>query len=156
MGDKISQEGFHKWALPAMQEIAAELKRRHPGVPLMVFPRGACYALPALQTAGYDVVSADCNTDLGEAAASLREEQQRIGYGRVATLQGNFDPKWLRPAEGSPEVVQEKVQEMLGSLGAARPEGAGPRLIANLGEGLSGAESPELVEAFVDAVHHLS
>lgn len=148
MGDKISTDNFHKWALPAMEQIATELKRRHPEVPLMVFPRGASYALPALQTAGYDVVSVDTETELGQAAASLRDEQQRTGSSRIATLQGNFDPRFLRPADGgSIEVVRREVQKMLASLG---PQ---DRLIANLGEGLNGAESPELVEAFVDAVH---
>ncbi|CAE8722114.1 unnamed protein product [Polarella glacialis] len=148
MGDKISPENFEKWALPAMQEIAQELRRRHPDVPLMVFPRGACYALPALQSAGYDVVTADSGTDLAAAAASLRAEAARTG-GRVASLQGNFHPKWLRPSQGSTaEDVRREARAMLAKLGAD-----GPGLIANLGEGLDGTEDPELVAVLVDTIH---
>lgn len=148
MGEHISPANFEEWALPAMAEIARELKRRHPDVPLMVFPRGACYALPALQTIGFDVVSVDCNTGLDEAAHALRAEASRTG-GRIATLQGNFNPRWLRPEEGgTPEIVRSEVQKMFNSLGPKSPG-----LIANLGEGLNGKESPELVAAFVDAVH---
>lgn len=148
MGEHISPENFAEWALPAMTEIAGELKKRHPEVPLMVFPRGASYALPALQTAGYDVVSVDCATDLGDAARALIKEASRSG-GRVAALQGNFDPKWLRPSDGgTPETVRREVERMLNSLGEDQLG-----LIANLGEGLNGKESPELVAAFVDAVH---
>ncbi|CAJ1421599.1 unnamed protein product [Effrenium voratum] len=44
--------------------------------------------------------------------------------------------------------VQREVEVMLKKL---PPKG--PRLIANLGEGLNGQERPELVQAFVDAVH---
>jgi len=151
MGEFITPEHFHRWALPALAEIARELKRRHPQVPLMVFPRGACYALPALQATGYDVVTADCATDLGEAARTLREEAEQSQRTRVSALQGNFDPKWLRPSEGgTTEVVRREVQRMLDSLGQ---EHVG--LIANLGEGLNGKESPELVAAFVDSVHEL-
>lgn len=61
------------FAVPAMARIASALKQRHPSVPLMVFPRGACYALPALQAAGYDVVTADCSTDLVEAREALEK-----------------------------------------------------------------------------------
>mmetsp|Transcript_16663 Transcript_16663/g.22427 ORF Transcript_16663/g.22427 Transcript_16663/m.22427 type:complete len:316 (-) Transcript_16663:96-1043(-) len=151
MGEFIAPDNFDRWALPAMTEIARELKIRHPEVPLMVFPRGACYALPALQTAGYDVVTADTATNLGAAALALREEAGRSGHARTAALQGNFNPKWLRPEEGgTPEIVRQEVQRMLDSLGEERPG-----LIANLGEGLNGKESPELVAAFVDAVHEL-
>jgi len=152
MGEHISRENFEKWALPSLREIASELKKRHPDVPLMVFPRGACYALPALQSAGYDVVTADTNTDLGEAAKALIEEAASTGSGRLAVLQGNFDPRWLRPADGgSIDNVNKEVRKMLNSL---RDTNIG--LIANLGEGLSGKESPELVAAFVDAVHEIS
>mmetsp|Transcript_44370 Transcript_44370/g.142125 ORF Transcript_44370/g.142125 Transcript_44370/m.142125 type:complete len:476 (-) Transcript_44370:413-1840(-) len=159
MGEHISEENFTRWALPAMTEIAAELKRRHPTVPLMVFPRGASYSLAALQTAGYDVVSVDTETNLGEAASALKAEAARTGGGRVAALQGNFDPKWLRTGEGgSVEVVRREVQRMFDSLGPVAGFGQNglPALIANLGEGLNGTESVELVAAFVDSVHELS
>merc|ERR1719343_880265 len=99
MGQYISPDSFHEFALPAMTEIARELRSRHPGIPLMVFPRGACYAVAELQTAGYDVITVDTETNLAEAAQALRAEADRTG-GRVATLQGNFDPKMLQSAEG--------------------------------------------------------
>jgi len=150
MGEFISEESFYKWAMPAMKEIATELKRRHPEVPLMVFPRGACYSLAALQSAGYDVVTADTQTDLGAAAKALQEEAAKTGT-RVATLQGNFDPKWLRvKSGGTVEKVREEVKAMYARMGEHSPG-----LIANLGEGLNGTESTELVAAFVEAVHEL-
>eukprot|EP00439_Symbiodinium_sp_Y106_P036206 s2358_g4.t1 len=102
MGEHISPDNFNSFALPAMRRIAEGLKERHPEVPLMVFPRGACYALTDLQTAGYDVVTVDTATDLAEASSQLKAEAAKTG-GRVANLQGNFDPKWLRPSEGSTE-----------------------------------------------------
>lgn len=146
MGDKISKEHFDEFALDHMQYIAEELGRRYPEVPLMVFPRGASHALPALQNCGYDVVTVDTAHDLGDAAKMLRAS---AGGRDIATLQGNFDPKWLRPSEGSAGRVRHEVQQMLDSAGNSR-------LIANLGEGLNGMESPELVKAFVDAVHEFS
>jgi uroporphyrinogen decarboxylase len=154
MGEFMSPDTFREFALPAMAEIARELRKRHPGMPLMVFPRGACYGLADLQTAGYDVITVDTDTDLAEAAQALREEAAKTG-GPVATLQGNFDPKWLRPAEGgTPEAVRREVKVMLEKSGALG-EGS-PRLIANLGEGLGGKESPELVAEFVNTIHELS
>ena len=59
-------------------------------------------------------------------------------------LQGAFDPKLL--VEGSEAEVRAATKAMLDALG-------GQKLIANLMEGLSGKEKPELVSAFVDAVH---
>ena len=49
MGEYLSEEHFMAQALPRMERIAATLKQRCPSVPLMVFPRGAPYAIPALQ-----------------------------------------------------------------------------------------------------------
>lgn len=49
MGEFVGEANFHKHALPRMVRIAAQLQRRCPGVPLMVFPRGAAYATDALQ-----------------------------------------------------------------------------------------------------------
>jgi uroporphyrinogen decarboxylase len=41
MGMMIDEDNFNKFALPCMDEISTELKRRFPDVPLMVFSRGA-------------------------------------------------------------------------------------------------------------------
>jgi uroporphyrinogen decarboxylase len=56
MGEFVSEANFHKHALPRMVRIAAELHKRCPGVPLMVFPRGAAYATEALQQV-YDILA---------------------------------------------------------------------------------------------------
>jgi uroporphyrinogen decarboxylase len=185
MGEHISEQDFHAWALPCMARIAKELKERHPDVPLMVFPRGAGYALEALYQAGYDVVTLDTAADrsivcqrlrrAGTEAAADRSIESSVSvegledteYARTvvgsvvkrppAVLQGNFDVKLLsRPAPssvGDPtrsvDIVVRETRRMLEQLG---PQA----LIANLGEGLTGAEDPELVNAFVDAVHSIS
>ena len=134
MGGFISPESFEASALPSMTRIASALKARHPDVPLMVFPRGAAYALPALGEAGYDVLTLDGSND----RTTVRSELPPV------CLQGDFDPALL--VTGTEESVRAAVGEMLGAMG-------GQKLIANLKEGLGGKEKPELVHAFVEAVH---
>lgn len=41
MGMMIDEENFKKFAMPCLASISKELKKRFPGVPLMVFARGA-------------------------------------------------------------------------------------------------------------------
>lgn len=137
MGEFISPESFEAAAQPRMAAIAAELKARHPDVPLMVFPRGAAYALPALGECGFDVLTLDATADW----STVRSELPPV------CLQGAFDPSMLVRANGGSEAgVAAAVDEMLGALGPTK-------LIANLREGLSGKEDPALVDAFVEAVH---
>ena len=137
MGEFITQPSMEAAALPRMSNICKALKERHPDVPLMVFPRGASYALPALGECGFDVLTLDNTADLSTVRAELPP----------ACLQGAFDPALLVKANGSDEAkVRAEVQIMLKQLGSQN-------LIANLREGLSGKEDPELVTAFVDAVH---
>ena len=133
MGMFISPESFDVWALPYMRRIVTELKARHPEVPLMVFPRGAAYALPALREAGYDVLTLD-DTANRESVRTLLPD---------VCVQGNFDPALL--VDGPEDRVRAATSDMIGALGSQR-------LIANLCEGLSGKEQPELVAAFVDEV----
>ena len=141
MGDFITPESMEAAALPRMSAIAAELKKRHPNVPLMVFPRGASYSLNALGDAGFDVLTLDSTADLPNVRGQLPER---------CCLQGCFDPSLLvRANGGTEEAVREGVREMLETLGTQK-------LIANLREGLSGKEDPALVAAFVDAVHEFS
>jgi uroporphyrinogen decarboxylase len=143
MGMMITPPNFEKYALPCMKEIASELKKRHPDVPLLVFPRGACYANGMLQNAGYDVVTMDCDTSVTETRALLKN-----GIGtNTASIQGNLNPAILRSTKGGTiKDVESAVRKLL--------RDAGPQcLIANLGEGLRGDEDPELVAALVDFLH---
>eukprot|EP00286_Rhodomonas_abbreviata_P007444 CAMPEP_0181318626 /NCGR_PEP_ID=MMETSP1101-20121128/17110_1 /TAXON_ID=46948 /ORGANISM="Rhodomonas abbreviata, Strain Caron Lab Isolate" /LENGTH=358 /DNA_ID=CAMNT_0023426115 /DNA_START=169 /DNA_END=1242 /DNA_ORIENTATION=- len=142
MGEFISKESFYKFAMPCMQSIQKQLRERHPEVPLLVFPRGATYSLVDLQQAGYDVVTMDTQTPrkstrdaLAEAAAAAAPPNLRKG---PSGLQGNFDVKLIKGGEGTKENVRAEAERMLKELGAQH-------LIANLGEGLTGKEDPELV-----------
>lgn len=66
------------------------------------------------------------------------------------SLQGNYDPRELIADEGHTiATVRATAKQMLVELGPQK-------LIANLGEGLGGKESVELVDAFVTAIHEES
>jgi uroporphyrinogen decarboxylase len=151
MGEFISEEDFYKWAMPCMERIAKELRARHPNTPLLVFPRGATYSLPALQQAGYDVVTMDTNTQRKKTRELLEEaaKKQNPPLGRVSGVQGNLDVAILQTGASTAEEVKAATKKMIEELGPQK-------LIANLGEGLSGKEDPVLVAAFIDAVHSAS
>ena len=140
---------FEEWCTPCLEEIAVELKRRHPDVPLMVFARGACYANERLSHLPYDVITIDGSVQRSEARSTVSDR---------AGLQGNYDPKELIPNDNDDDddtkkktvdTVRESVVSMLNELGCQR-------LVANLGEGLGGKESTDLVSEFVNAVHEES
>mmetsp|Transcript_24754 Transcript_24754/g.28607 ORF Transcript_24754/g.28607 Transcript_24754/m.28607 type:complete len:461 (-) Transcript_24754:45-1427(-) len=138
MGMMLEEKEFYEFAMPCLGQIATELKTRFPNVPLMIFARGACYANEELSKLGFDVITMDGDVVRSTARATVND---RCG------LQGNYDPSELVEENGkSVETVKETAKAMLEELGPQR-------LIANLGEGLGGKESPELVQAFVDAIH---
>ena len=99
------------------------------------------FANAKLATLGYDVITIDGDV--------LRSTAREI-IGQHVTLQGNYDPQELI-AEGGNSIttVRATAKKMLNELGPQK-------LIANLGEGLGGKESPELVDAFVTAIHEES
>jgi uroporphyrinogen decarboxylase len=146
MGEFITPDLFNAWAMPCMERISREMRERHPDIPLMVFPRGATYALDSLQAAGYDVVSLDTKTNRVETKNRL---QKAAGNHKKSSLQGNFDVALLQAGASSVEQIYDAVGKMLDDFGTQC-------LIANLGEGLTGKEDPVLVAAFIDAVHELS
>lgn len=141
MGMMIDEANFNKYALPCLREIATELKVRFPDVPLMVFARGASFANHELSKLEFDIVTIDGTVDRRTA---------RDVVGDRAGLQGNYDPSELiEDGTKTKDTVRRTVREMLQELGPQR-------LIANLGEGLGGKESPMLVKEFVDAIHEES
>lgn len=150
MGMFISEDNLYKWAMPSLKRICTELRERHPGVPLLVFTRGATYSSVALQQAGFDIITMDTQTDREATRAALKADFEANGSptGKMAGVQGNFDVALLREPS-SEEAVREAAAQMLKELG---PQG----LIANLGEGLMGKEQPALVATLVDSIHELS
>lgn len=144
MGMMIDDAKFERYALPCLATMGRTLKDRYPDTPLMVFCRGKCNLNDKVAALGYfDVITIDGSVDRSKV---------RDIIGRSVSLQGNYDPRELIPDTEntkSPETVRQTAKQMLEELG---PE----RLIANLGEGLGGKESPELVQAFVDAIHEES
>jgi len=142
MGMMIDDDNFEKFALPCLEKIATELRSRHPNVPLMVFCRGACHLNDKVSALNlYDVITIDGSVDRTKARAMV---------GPGVTLQGNYDPAELIEENGKTvETVRASAKQLLEELGPQQ-------LIANLGEGLGGRESPELVRAFVDAIHEES
>jgi uroporphyrinogen decarboxylase len=141
MGMMIDEENFNKFAKPCLEQISKTLKERFPNVPLMVFARGASFANEELSKLGFDVVTID---------GTVSRDTARATVGDRCALQGNYDPRNLIEEGGNtPETVRATVKDMLEALGSQR-------LIANLGEGLGGKESPELVDAFVNAIHEES
>ena len=133
----LTPAAFRSFALPYLRDLAGRVRAERPGVPLIVFARGANYALPDLAEAGYDVVGLDWTVDPAEARAAVA--------GRVA-LQGNLDPCALY---ASPAVIREEVERMLDAFGPGAH-------IANLGHGLHPTHDPAHVGVFVEAVHELS
>lgn len=104
-------------------------------------PLSISFANEKLSRMGFDVVTIDGSVDRNEA---------REAVGDRTGLQGNYDPKELIFANGKTvDTVKESAKKMLKDLGPQR-------LIANLGEGLGGKESPTLVKAFIDAIHEES
>lgn len=141
MGMMIDPDNFESFALPCLSQISKELKARHPSVPLMVFARGACPMNGRLAQLGYDVVTMDGTVDRSTA---------RQVVGDQVSLQGNYNPAELIEENGKTiDTVRLSAKELLHELGPQR-------LIANLGEGLGGDESPVLVDAFVNAIHEES
>src|SRR4029078_10662269 len=91
---------FDKWVVAPTRRIVAELKRRHPGTPIIGFPRGAGAAPERyVRQTGDEGLGCD-------KAMPLREMRALADRGRVA-VQGNLDPLLL--AAGGPQ------------LGARRP-----------------------------------
>mmetsp|Transcript_12776 Transcript_12776/g.23965 ORF Transcript_12776/g.23965 Transcript_12776/m.23965 type:complete len:465 (+) Transcript_12776:192-1586(+) len=141
MGMMLKEKEFFDFAMPCLEKIATELKKRYPDVPLMVFTRGACCANERLSHFGFDVVTMDGDVDRSTARAAVGD---RCG------LQGNYDPSELIMENGkTAETVRDTARALIDELGPQR-------LIANLGEGLGGKESTELVKVFVDTIHEYS
>ena len=130
----LAEAELRRWSLAPLIRIVAALKQRHPGVPVILFPRGAgvLYREFALAS-GAAALSLDSSLPLAWAAAELQ--------GRTA-LQGNLDPLLL--VEGG-EAMRQEAGRILRVLGN------GP-FVFNLGHGVLPDTPPEHVAELVSLV----
>lgn len=122
---ELSPSSFQRFSLPYLRYISTHLPKRladlgQERVPMVVFAKGAWYALDDLCNSGYDVVGLDWLHDPAEA--------MKIANGRV-TLQGNADPGVLY---GGKAAITEVVEQMVKGFGGGKQG-----WIANLGHGES-------------------
>ncbi|KAJ1556248.1 Uroporphyrinogen decarboxylase in heme biosynthesis [Cladochytrium tenue] len=141
-GGELSPHDFAQFSLPYLEQIATVVSDRLTklglNVPLVVFARGAHYALDDLSRLKYSVVSIDWTMD--------PEVARKIAGGRV-TLQGNADPSLLY---ADPKVIKEVARTMLTKFGPER------LYIANLGHGMYPDHDPEHLRAYLEAIRDVS
>lgn len=130
----LTGDDFNTYALEPARKIVAALKARHPGVPVIVFPReaGPRYAGFARAT-GADCVALDSAVDVDWAA----REVQRDGC-----VQGNLDPKHM--VTGGQPLVEETRR-----IRAAFADG--PHIF-NLGHGITPDADPDNVALMLETL----
>jgi len=138
---ELSPASFKEFSLPSLRYISEHLPKRlremgEEVVPMVVFAKGAWYALDDLCDSGYDVVGLDWLRDPAEA--------MRTAKGRV-TLQGNADPGVLY---GSHEQITKLVESMVKGFGGGKE-----RWIVNLGHGITPGVNPDDLKFFFEEIH---
>ena len=125
---------LRQWSLEPLTRITSALKQRHPGVPVILFPRGAGQLyVDFAADSGAAGLSLDSNLPPDWAAKTLPQD---------VTLQGNLDPIYL-VAGG--EAMERSAREILDAM-AGRP------FVFNLGHGVVPQTPPEHVERLVALV----
>jgi len=126
----LSPEDFNEWALPYLMEISRSVK----DVPLILFAKGAWYALERLS---FKTGAAALGLDWTISPEFAREKTRN-----EITLQGNFDPSRLL---GPIAEIEKQTRRMLERFGSHR-------YIANLGHGILPNVPVDHARAFIDTV----
>ena len=127
----LSPSQFLRHVVEPTARIVEALNARHPGVPVIGFPRLAgLYAGLYAERTGVDCVAIDTGTDPARAAASLPES---------VAIQGNLDPIALIAGGAA---MRTETSSIMGAL-RGRPH------IFNLGHGILPQTPPEHVAELV-------
>ncbi|KAJ9072718.1 Uroporphyrinogen decarboxylase in heme biosynthesis [Entomophthora muscae] len=138
---ELAPEDFFKFSYPYILKIGQEVKRitKELGydVPMILFAKGAHYALPKLgEQKIFEVISLDMTMDPIYAVQTVGKK----GH----TLQGNMDPCVLFADK---EVIKEYTHSMLDKFSIKEQP-----LIANLGHGMMPDHTPENLLAYLQAL----
>lgn len=127
-GGMLSPEMYDAFSLPYMERITQAIKGR---VPVILFAKGAWYALEKLQKAGANALGLSWTTPASYA---------RQACGSNMVFQGNLDPTTLL---AEPKVVEAATRKMIESFGKHHH-------IVNLGHGVLPQTSVDSAKAFVN------
>ncbi|MEN8236828.1 MAG: uroporphyrinogen decarboxylase [Pseudomonadota bacterium] len=130
----VPEAQFDSWVVHPTRQIVSSVKARHPGVPIIGFPRGVGpLYLEYVSGTGVDGVSLDSFLPLKWALENLPNN---------VVLQGALDPQILVVGGA---LMEQEVKRQL-ALVAGRPH------IFNLGHGIVPETPPEHVETLLDLV----
>jgi uroporphyrinogen decarboxylase len=135
----LPEHEFDQWVIEPNMAIVADLKKRHPTVPVIGFPRGAAAskAQSFRDRTGIDAIGCDTAMPLNDMLALSKD-------GHV--VQGNLDPLLL-VAGGQPLI--NRTREIIDTL-EGRP------FIFNLGHGIVPETPPEHVAQLVKLVRSVN
>lgn len=130
----LAEAEFDTWVIAPTKAIVAEMKRRHPQLPIIGFPRGAgVHGARFARETGVDAVGCDTAMPLSQIRATLSGK---------TVVQGNLDPLLL--VQGG-ERMAFQVRAIIEALGV-NP------FIFNLGHGIVPETPPENVGRLVELV----
>jgi uroporphyrinogen decarboxylase len=130
----LKGEAFDRFALAPAKKIIAALKARHPGLPIIAFPREAGDKYVGFAKAvGADCLAIDTSVDADWAAKHLQPD---------GCVQGNLDPKLM--VTGG-EALQTEAKRICAALKG------GPHIF-NLGHGITPDADPDNVHLLLEAI----
>ena len=132
----LAGEDFVKFAVEPAARITAALKARHPGLPVIAFPRGAGERYVGLHAAiGADCIAIDDGVSAEWAAAHVQPG---------GCVQGNLPNKLL--VTGG-EALREEIRKVVQAFSN------GPHIF-NLGHGITPDADPENVAIMIDTIRN--
>lgn len=152
-GGALGHRQFIEFSHQYNKRIVAELKLRHPQVPVVLFTKGGGLWLDIQADSEADALGLDWTMPLDRARQVLTESQRQLTKQHKKlqsskAIQGNLDPATLY---GSPATIRAEVNAM---LDRAYASGEKTGYIANLGHGITQWVDPDHAKVFVDAVHN--
>ncbi len=130
----LQGEDFDDFALKPARDITAALKARHPGIPVIAFPRGAGLRYAGVHRAtGADCVALDDGVTAEWAAANVQKD---------GCVQGNLASSHM--VTGGRALVEETRR-------IVRAFGKGPHIF-NLGHGITPEADPANVQLMINTV----
>ena len=140
---ELSPYDFKQFSLPYIKQISSRVRQqlaeqKLPDVPMVIFAKGAWYALEDLTDIGYNVVSLDWTIDPQYARKVTQDK---------VVLQGNMDPSVLY---GGDEAIRETATRMVHAFGKDGKH------IANLGHGILPTVDPEALRVYLETIQKVS